>query len=298
MDLSFDARAQELAAAAAEAFTNGTIPPSSRSFTEVCIVARESGRAASDMGYVTLAFARMLGWRGGPDVTVVLDAVDGRCRHVPLAGRVSTALVADRSGSVATLDLATARRTPTPTIDDADACTVEFDPGSLTDHRTADVGRAVDLATILVVAEAVGAAEGALRASIDRCTARPMGDGVLADRQVVRHSLTDMSIDVTIAWDAVLDAAATVDRGSDDGAIALAASNAKVLGVERSRRVAMASLRLAGGIGILEEEPWHRWYRRTKAAEPTFGRAAAHRATIAAAAIRARRGPDDRPSSE
>lgn len=288
MDLSIDDRATELAATAATAFTEGTIPPASRSFTDVCIVARESGRAASDMGYVTLAVARMFGWRGGPDVAIAIDPVDGRCPHVALAGRASTAIVIDRSGTVAMLDLSTATRTPQPTIDDPDACLVEFDTESLTDAPTSEVGRVLELATILHVAEAVGAAEGALRATIDRCTERPVGDGVLADRQVVRHACVDMTIDTTIAWDAVLDAAAIVDRGGDSDAIAIAASTAKVLGVERSRRVAMESLRLAGGIGILDTEPWHRWYRRTKAAEPVLGRASEHRARIARAAFASR----------
>lgn len=288
MELSIDDRAADLAATAAAAFTSGAIPPASRSFTEVCIVARESGRAASDMGYVTLAIARMFGWRGGPDVAIVIDPVDGRCPHVALAGRVSTAIVVERSGSVAMLELSTARRTPQPTIDDPDACLVEFDPASLTDARTTDVGRVLELATILHVAEAVGAAEGALRAAIDRCARRPVGDGVLADRQVVRHACADMTIDTTIAWDAVLDAAAIVDRGGDGDAIAIAASTAKVLGVERARRVTMESLRLAGGIGILDTGPWHRWYRRAKAAEPVLGRASEHRARIARAAIATR----------
>ena len=109
--------------------------------------------------------------------------------------------------------------------------------------------------------------------------------GVLADLQVVRHRCADMATDVTRCRDAVLDAAARVDRDEDPATIALAASRAKVLVSERARSVTVDALRLAGGRGILTDEPWSRWYRRVKAAELVFGSPREHRAAVARAAL-------------
>jgi alkylation response protein AidB-like acyl-CoA dehydrogenase len=273
----------ELAARAEAAFAHGSMPPSSSSFTDLCIVTRESGRVAPDRTFFLLAWARLLGWRGGPDVTVALDPLDDRAEHVPRAAAVSTALVAHRAGWVAEVDLRTVGRAPQPTLDDPHAARVELDPSTLADRRSHDVAATVPLATILLAADCVGAARGALDASLFAVRERPLFGGVVADRQVVRHRCADMAIAVTRGWDLVLDAAARVDRGDEPDTVALAAAHAKVLVSEHARRVTADALRLAGGRGVLDDEPWSRWYRRVKAAEPLLGSPRTHRAAVARA---------------
>ncbi len=285
MNLALSEHEEELVGRAAAAFAHDTMPPSSSSFTDLCLVTREAGRAAPDRTFLWLAVARLVGWRGGPDITVALDPIGGSCPHVARAADVSTALVASRDGWVGTLTLADADLVARPTIDDAAACRVTFDPDGLTDRRDHDVAGAVALATILLGADCTGAAEAAFDATVDHVRTRPLRGGVLADRQVVRHRIADMATDLTRCRDVVLDAAARVDRGESPEAVALAASRTKVVLADRARSVTVEALRLAGGRGVLADEPWSRPYRRVKAAEPLFGSPRDHRAALARAAL-------------
>ena len=103
--------------------------------------------------------------------------------------------------------------------------------------------------------------------------------------QVVQHRCAEMLIDVTLASDAVFDAAATIDRGADDCQVVVAAAYAQATAIERCRRVTAAAHQLAGGHGIHADAPFHRWYRRAKAAEPELGDVRSHRETIATALL-------------
>jgi hypothetical protein len=285
MNLDMSPEEADLASRAAEAFRTGATPPSSSSFTELCIVARESGRAASELRFVGFAFARLLGWRGGPDITVGLDPDGHTCSHVPNAMRATTALVADRSGTVLTIDLGSAVRVPQPTLDDPHACRVEFGNALIIDQRAHDVEGVIPHAMVLVAAECVGAAEASLDASLARVSSRPLRGSVLGDQQVVRHRCAEMKIGVTQAWDAVLDAASRIDRHESAPEIRLTASRAKLIAVQRCLAITTEALRLAGGIGILEDEPWQKWLRRVKAAESSIASPRDLRAQIAAASL-------------
>ena len=90
-----------------------------------------------------------------------------------------------------------------------------------------------------------------------------------------------MLIDVVMARETVLDAAATIDRTTDVDEIVLVAAYAKPFAVERCRRVTAAAHQLHGGAGILASSPLHRWYRRVKAAESTYGTARHYREVVA-----------------
>lgn len=275
----------ELVARAAEVFAHDGMPPASSSFTDLCLVTHESGRVAEDRAFFLLAWARLLGWRGGPDVTVALDPGTTHADHVARAGAVSTALLAHRDGWVAELDLRAADRTPQPTIDDPDAARVRLDPTVTGPRRDHDVAATVPLATILLAADCVGAARGALDASVAFVSGRPLFGGVVADQQVVRHRIADMAIATTRSWDLVLHAAAAVDAGEDRAVVALRAAQAGAFVADQARRVTVDGLRLAGGRGVLDDEPWSRWYRRVKGAEPVLGSPREQRATVARAAL-------------
>ena len=201
------------------------------------------------------------------------------------AAAVSTALLAHRDGWVAELDLRTAAITPQPTIDDPHAARVALDPSAVGVRRDHEVAATLPLATILLAADCAGAARGALDASVAFVTERPLFGGVVGDRQVVRHRIADMATAVTRSWDLVIDAAAAVDRGDGPEAIGLRAARAKAFASEHARQVTVDALRLAGGRGVLDDEPWSRWYRRVKAAEPLLGSPREHRAAVAAAAL-------------
>jgi hypothetical protein len=157
---------------------------------------------------------------------------------------------------------------------------------------TCDVEGAVARAAVVLAADAVGAAEGALDAAVAHVKQRRQWGAPLGTLQAVQHRAADMLIDVTLAADAVLDAAGIADRtdaadpaDSSEREVRLAAAYAKATAIERCRRVTAAAHQLAGGQGILADRPFHRWYRRVKAAEPALGDARHHRAAVAAALL-------------
>lgn len=285
MDLTTSDRQAGLALDAAAAFAAGGEPPPTASFTERCIVAREAGRAAPDRRFVLHEWARLFGWGGDADVTVALDPVDGRADHVPRAGAVATAVVAHRAGWVVELDLRSVERIAQPTLDDADAASLAFAPAALGARRDHDVTGALPLALILLAADCTGAAVAALDATLAHVRERPLFGGVVADLQVVRHRCADMATAVTRCWDLVLDAAAAVDRGDDPAVIARCAAHTKVFVAEHARRVTEDALRTVGGRGVLADQPWSRWYRRVKGAEPMLGSPRVHRAAVARASL-------------
>ena len=178
---------------------------------------------------------------------------------------------------MAELDLRAAAITPQRTVDDPHVARVAIDPSTVGIRRDHDAAATLPLATILLAADCAGAARGALDASVAFVAERPLFGGVVGDRQVVRHRVADMATAVTRSWDLVLDAAAAVDRGDDPDAVALCAARAKVFVAEHARQVTVDALRLAGGRGVLDDEPWSRWYRRVKAAEPLLGSPREHR---------------------
>ena len=276
----------ELAARAQAAFAHDGMPPSSSSFTDLCIVTRESGRTAPDRTFFLLAWARLLGWRGGPDVTVALDPVGGTADHVPRAGGVSTALVAATDGWVAELDLGTAARTPQPTIDDPLAARVAFDPSTLGDRRDHDVAATIPLATILLAADCIGAAQ-----SCPRRVAR--GGRRSAPSSVGWWPTSRWSVTAAPTWPSPSPAAGTscwTRLPPSTGATTAMPSPCGPPGPrcsqsEHARLVTVDALRLAGGRGILEDGPWARPYRRVKAAEPILGSPRQHRAAVARASL-------------
>jgi alkylation response protein AidB-like acyl-CoA dehydrogenase len=148
-----------------------------------------------------------------------------------------------------------------------------------------DVDGAVARDAVVLSADAVGTAEAALDAAVARVRERHQWGEPLGSLQAVQHRCADMLIDVTLAADAVLDAAGIADRGEPEPQVRLAASYAKATAVERCRRVTAAAHQLAGGQGILADRPFHRWFRRVKAAEPALGDLRSHRAAVAAALL-------------
>lgn len=285
MNLAPSDRERELEAEARAAFAAGDAPPAATSCVEACIVAATAGREAPDRAHVWAEIARLLGWSGGTDVTVALGVTGDRCELVARAAVAGTLVVADLAGAVAAVDMASTARTARPTIDDPHACRVDLPAGWRDRERPHDVEGALTRALVLLAADCAGAAAAAYEATLARVRDRPRRDGALGDLQVVRHRLANLVIDVVSCRDAVLDAAGRIDRGEAAGEVRLAAVRAKATAVHRGRRVTAEALRLAGGIGILDEHPWQRWFRRVKAAEPLLGSPRDHRAELARASL-------------
>lgn len=238
--------------------------------------ARAVGRAATTSTFHTRALAGLLGWTGEGlaavvvDPTFVRDAQLADVLLVPVPGGVGEVAPGDAAiEPVTALDGTWAR----VTIRSAPAMTI-----------ACDVEEAVARATILLCADALGAAEAAMEAAAAHVTARVQHGRPLATLQVVRHRCADMRIRVTVAESAVLAAAQ-----SDD--VRTASSWCKAAVIERCRRVTADAHQLAGGQGILADAPFHRWFRRVKTAEPVLGGNREHRARVAASLIERDPGP-------
>jgi alkylation response protein AidB-like acyl-CoA dehydrogenase len=299
VDLALTPSQVELAAAAREAFASGAAPPIVEGpLTDLAVVARELGRAAVPSTFHTEVLARLLGWRSPGLAAVALDvppasgeagdgALTGVADFVPHAAEAASLLVPVAPGRVAEVDLKGpgVAITPQRTIADDARCRVELSQAPVVREWASDVEGAVARAAVVLAADAVGAAEAALDAAVAHVRERRQWGAPLGTLQAVQHRGADMLIDVTLAADAVLDAAGIADRGAPEREVRLAASHAKATAVERCRRVTASAHQLAGGQGILADRPFHRWFRRVKAAEPALGDLRHHRAVVAAALL-------------
>jgi len=260
------------------------LDPTPGPISDLVSAARAIGRAAEPSTFHTETLARLLGWSGEGLPAVALEVADGVADFVPHAAEADVILVRVDAGIVE-VDPAHAVIELQPGLSDEQWCRVSLPPLERIPLQPWDVEAAVARAAIVRCADAVGAAEAALEAAVAHVSARQSGGGPLAAKQAVQHRCADMLIDVTLAADAVLDAAGVADRGVSEAEVRLAAAYAKATAIESCRRVTASAHQLAGGQGILASAPFHRWYRRVKAAEPVLGGSRAHRATVAAALL-------------
>ncbi len=255
------------------------------------MVARELGRRGEPTSFHSDLLAAWLGHEGPGRATVGFHVDDGVADFVAHARGAAVVLLRTAPDAVAPLDLGA----PTvvlhgqPGLDDPDQCRIVFAPDVLGPAQRRDVDGARARAAVVLAADAVGAAEAALDAIVARVSEREVWGAPLGALQAVQHRCADMAIDVTLAADAVFDAAAVIDRGASPDEVLLAAAHAKVTAVERARRVTAGAHQLAGGQGVLLDAPFHRWYRRVKAAEPVLGTSRHHRAVLAHHALARRR---------
>jgi alkylation response protein AidB-like acyl-CoA dehydrogenase len=232
--------------------------------------------------------AGSLAGEGGPPGLAVVSGVCDFVAHGAVAEKVLVVVGEDRVVEVDVRGDGVEVQAQV-TIGGDDRGRVTLDRAPVVAGWTCDVAGARARAAVVLAADAVGAAEGALDAAVAHVKERRQWGAPLGTLQAVQHRAADMLIDVTLAADAVLDAAGIADRAGNtegtEGEVRLAAAYAKATAIERCRRVTAAAHQLAGGQGILADRPFHRWYRRVKAAEPELGDARRHRSTIAAALL-------------
>jgi pimeloyl-CoA dehydrogenase len=215
--------------------------------------------------------------------------VSGAVRHVPHGRHAASLLTVVRSRPFAgrerglrvyAVDAQTPGIVITPlhTIDDDQAVRIEFNAVQVGDDRavgpsrdaTNAVDAALDCATLVAIAEMLGAADAARRTAMSWVTNRVQFGEPLARRQVVAHRVADM----TVACDAIgllLDAAlssAGDNTGRPDG---LAVATAKLAANRMLPTVTAHAHQLHGGEGFYEDRPLHHWHRRVTALATQFG---------------------------
>lgn len=141
------------------------------------------------------------------------------------------------------------------------------------------VGRALDHATILEVAYAVGLAEQALHLSVEHARHREQFGRPIGSFQAVAHRCTEIRIDVDAARFLALSAAWHLERY---GQAPLEVSTAKAYANGAVRRAFTHAHQVHGAIGFSMEYDLQLYSRRAKAFELTYGATARHHERVAA----------------
>ncbi|MDX1649610.1 MAG: acyl-CoA dehydrogenase family protein [Myxococcota bacterium] len=139
--------------------------------------------------------------------------------------------------------------------------------------------RVLDAGATAVAVESVGAAEAALRLTVDYAKQRVQFGRPIGQFQGVKHPLAEMFVDVESWKSLAYYAAWCLDERHPD--TSLAASRAKAYASEAFPRLGIDVVQLHGGIGYTWEYDAHLFLKRAKWMRPAFGDADWHDARIA-----------------
>jgi len=137
-----------------------------------------------------------------------------------------------------------------------------------------------DAGALAVTAEAVGAAEAALRLTASYAKQRIQFGRPIATFQGVKHPLAEMYVDIQSFQSLVYYAAWCLDQGAKE--LPLAVSRAKAYASEALPRIGIDVIQLHGGIGYTWEYDAHLYLKRAKWLRPAFGDADWHYERVAA----------------
>ena len=144
------------------------------------------------------------------------------------------------------------------------------------------IEEAVDFATALLCAEAVGTMQSANDATLDYIKTRKQFGVPIATFQVLQHRMVEMVICCEQARSMAILAAAEVDRGGDAGERARVVAMAKVKMADAARQISQEAVQLHGGMGMTEELKVSHSFRRLTMQAQRFGDADHHLARLAA----------------
>lgn len=143
----------------------------------------------------------------------------------------------------------------------------------------APLGRALEEATVSLVLDAVGAAQGLFERTLEYAKHRTQFGQPIGSFQAIQHKFADMFTLLEKARSVAYFASMTL--AEDDPRRALAASMAKVAAGDCQRLLAKEGIQVHGGIGFTWEHDIHLFVKRLKACELLLGTSAGHRARIA-----------------
>ena len=148
---------------------------------------------------------------------------------------------------------------------------------------TADLPRALDIATAALAAELVGGMQRTLDITVEYAKTRKQFGKPIGMFQAVQHQCADMYLETESARSAVYYAGWALEENSPDAATAV--SIAKMYASDAARTIGNRGIQIHGGMGFTWENDLHLYYRRAKASETAFGDATFHRERIASAVI-------------
>jgi alkylation response protein AidB-like acyl-CoA dehydrogenase len=154
------------------------------------------------------------------------------------------------------------------------------------DQAQAALDRAMDIATVALVAEMVGGMQRIMELSVEYAKTRKQFGKPIGQFQSVQHQCADMLLLTESSRSAAYYAAWALNQGAADARTAV--SVAKTYASDAYREVGNRGIQVHGGMGFTWENDIHLYYRRAKASEIAFGDASFHRERIAIAVIDAR----------
>jgi alkylation response protein AidB-like acyl-CoA dehydrogenase len=146
--------------------------------------------------------------------------------------------------------------------------------------NAAAISHLLDVGALAVTAEAVGAAEAALRLTVDYAKQRIQFGRPIGTFQAVKHPLAEAYVDTQSFQSLVYYAAWCVDQEHKD--LPLAVSRAKAYASEALPKLGIDVIQLHGGIGYTWEYDAHLYLKRAKWLRPAFGDADWHYERVAA----------------
>lgn len=130
-------------------------------------------------------------------------------------------------------------------------------------------------AAAMLANEMVGGAERLREDALAYAKLRFQFGRSIASFQSMKHTCADMLVDVELAKAAAYFAAAALDEGDDD--LAMACHLAKAAAAEAYLQTAIRAVQIHGGIGFTWDNDTHLWFKRAKSSEVLFGDAHRHR---------------------
>lgn len=175
-------------------------------------------------------------------------------------------------------------------IDGKKAAQVNFDNVSVSPgDRLGEAGKAlptlsevIDLATVGISAEAVGALEALLQKTVEYAKTRKQFGVPIGTFQALQHRMADMFIECQLSRSIVMMAAMKLDSSAPADEKSQAVSAAKSRLGKAIQKVGQEAIQIHGGIGTTEELDVGHLFKRITAIDVMFGNGDYHTARFAA----------------
>ena len=233
------------------------------------IAARLVGRAGSEAQKKTI----LPGVAEGRLRLAFASSPNGKVVGAPAAGK----LVVLEGADLHIADAADVKMKPYRTLDNMAAGEVAVGKKELlAKNAKAHVDEALDFATALVCAEAVGVMKFACETTLEYLKTRKQFGVPIGTFQALQHRVVDMFISQEQARSMACLACSKVDFPHDAAERARAVSAAKIRIADAARHVSQESVQLHGGMGMSEELKVSHSFRRLTVLARQFGDADHH----------------------
>jgi alkylation response protein AidB-like acyl-CoA dehydrogenase len=187
--------------------------------------------------------------------------VSGTKRHVPEADGAELFVVGCEGGELALVEAGPGLRvTAESSIDRGRPLATVVLDGALAEPLAGDPAQLVDAASVLLAADAFGAAHQLIRATVDYVKTRQQFGQPIAQFQAVKHQLANMALDVDPARGLWWYAAHAFDHAPADASRSAALAKSHV--TDRAQDVARSAVEAHGGIGFTWECDVQIWFKR------------------------------------